>query len=257
MNFTLVTCTSPYTPDHATEHAGFAEMRPAFGDLILIRCAGPASDDCAELLEGLVRQCRSGFPASPVVVWIPTGEPHCVIELVRGATSAQVRAIVGGPEIPSDEIRRQLTSLHQISPFVLRWAADAGYLPDTSFPDELKTLLTAPPNVRTLERLAFQRQVAARTWRGKLQQMGLPTPRAWLGLAHALHVAFFLQRNRSRSLQAVAEELGIPNVSVMGQQFRRVFGLAPGQVRDLLGAEPLLQHWFRGQRRTPRQAQHG
>jgi AraC-like DNA-binding protein len=257
MNFTPVTCTTPYTAEHATEHESFRGIRPAFGDVVLIRCAGPVAENGAELVENLVRQCRSSFPGSPVGVWIPAAEPDCVIELVRGAVSAQVRAIVGGPVIPAGEVRRQLTSLQGISPFVLRWAADAGYLPDTSLPDEVKTLLAAPPNVRTLERLAYQRQVASRTWRGKLQQMGLPTPRAWLGLAHALHVAFFLQRNRSRPLQALAEELGIPNVSVMSQQFRRVFGLAPGQVRELLGAEPLLQHWFRSQGRTPTQAQHG
>jgi AraC-like DNA-binding protein len=253
MEFTLATCMSPYTPDHANEHPSFAEMRPGFGDLVLIRCAGPVAENGAELLETLVRRCRCSFPASPVVVWIPAAEPGCVIEMVRGATLAHVRAILGGPEMPVAEMRKQLTSAQGISPFVLRWATDAGYLPDTPLPEELRTLLTAPPNVRTLERLALQGHVAARTWRGKLQQMGLPTPRAWLGLAHALHVAFFLQRNRSRPLQKVAEELGMQNVSVMSQQFHRVFGLAPGQVRGLLGAEPLLQHWFQAQRRRPPQ----
>jgi AraC-like DNA-binding protein len=115
--------------------------------------------------------------------------------------------------------------------------------------EDLRELLDVAPNVRTLERLSLNRQVAARTWRSHLQQLGLPNPRAWLGLAHALHVAFFVQRNRTESLQALSEQLGMLTVANMSQQFRRVFGLAPGQVRDLLGAEPLLHRWFQARAR--------
>jgi AraC-like DNA-binding protein len=250
MSFDVATWSAPFSDGSIACFQPTDEVKPKSGDLLLIRCVTHVSDGSTVTLVELVRRCRQRFPGSPAVVWIPNAEPNRVIELVRAATSAQVRAILGGEAIQADQLRNQLTSPEGISPFVLRWAADAGYLPTGNLHEEVSTLLAAAPNVRTLERLAHERQAAARTWRGKLQQMGLPTPRAWLGLAHALHVAFFLQRNSTRSLQTLSDELGLQNVAVMSQQFRRVFGISPGQVRDLLGAEPLLQRWFQAHGRN-------
>jgi len=165
------------------------------------------------------------------------------VDAVRAATLAQVRAILGGPLDPA-LLRAQLTHPLELSAFVLRWASDAGYLPAGMEQEDVRELLDAAPDVRTLQRLAITRQVAARTWRSRLQQLGLPNPAAWLGLAHALHVAFFVQRHAGESLQVLAERLGMLTVVNMSQQFRRVFGLTPGQVRGMLGAEPLLHRWF-------------
>lgn len=250
MSFDVANWSAPYSDGNIACFKPLDEVKPKVGDLLLIRCSAHVPDGNAVTLVELVRRCRRCFPGSPAVVWVPDAGPDRVIELVRAATSAQVRAILGGEPLCADQLRAQLTSPEGISPFVLRWAADAGYLPTGSLNEEVSTLLAAAPNVRTLERLAHERHAAARTWRGKLQQMGLPTPRAWLGLAHALHVAFFLQRNSTRPLQTLSDELGLQNVAIMSQQFRRVFGISPGQVRDLLGAEPLLQRWFQAQGRS-------
>ena len=86
-----------------------------------------------------------------------------------------------------------------------------------------------------------------KTWRNRLQQLELPAPRAWLALAHALHVAFFMQRNRAEPLQALCSRRGMHLPTNLSQQFRRAFGLSPSQVRALLGAEPLLHRWFQAQ----------
>lgn len=249
MSFQFTTWKAPYSGTCGERFRTSDEIKPNLGDVVLIRSEARPADGSEPKLTELVRSCRQRFPGSPTVVWIPRGEPDRVIALVRAASSAQVRAILGGETVKPEQLRAQLTSPEGISPFVLRWAADAGYLSTGPHHEELNTLLEAAPNVRTLERLARERQVAARTWRGKLQQMGLPTPSAWLGLAHALHVALFLQRNANQPLQALADKLGIQKMSVMNQQFRRVFGISPGKVRDLLGAEPLLQRWFQSQRR--------
>jgi AraC-like DNA-binding protein len=250
MSFQFTTWSAPFSGTGVEPFGTWNEIKPRTGDVVLIRCEAEIAEGSEPALTEVVRSCRQRFPGSPAVVWIPSGEPDRVIALVRAATSSHVRAILGGETVRPEQLRNQLTSPEGISSFVLRWAADVGYLPTGPLHEELNTLLNAAPNVRTLERLARERQVAARTCRGKLQQMGLPTPRAWLGLAHALHVAFFLQRNSTQSLQTLAEKLGIPKVSLMSQQFHRVFGISPGQVRGLLGAEPLLQRWFQSQRRS-------
>jgi AraC-like DNA-binding protein len=179
-----------------------------------------------------------------VALWIPAAPPQEVVEAVQAACQAQVRAIQGCTTLDPALLRTQLTHPIGISSFVLRWASDAGYLPAGMERDDVCELLEAAPNVRTLNRLCAARHVAARTWRSRLQQLGLPTPSAWLALAHALHVAFFIQRNHTDSMQSLCDQLGMQNLANMGQQFRRVFGLSPSAVRALLGAEPLLHRWF-------------
>jgi AraC-like DNA-binding protein len=240
---------APYSTASIASFGPWQGVKPASGDILLIRTnpvpSSPAVNDAGSiLLPELVRELRSRFPGSPVALWIADGSPECVIDLVRAATSASVRAILGGQAADAGRLREQLTYPQGLSTFVMRWASDAGYLPPGTVQQEVHALLDAPPNVRTLQRLAIDRHEAARTWRGRLQQFGLPTPRAWLGLSHALHIAFFVQRNATESLQTLSERLGMQTVAHMSQQFKRVFGLPPGDVRDLLGAEPLLHRWF-------------
>ena len=236
------------TPFDASSVTGFVpgvEARADFGDVLLVRLSGcPGDVPDADALPGLVGEIRSRHPGCPVALWISHAPLQVAIDAVRTASKAQVRAIVGGEALDPVLLRSQLTHPLELSAFILRWASDAGYLPPGLEQEDVRELLDADPDVRTLHRLSLRRQVAARTWRKHLQLLGLPNPHAWLALAHALHVAFFLQRHPTLSLQVLAERLGMQTVAQMTQQFRRVFGLAPGQVRDLLGAEPLLHRWF-------------
>jgi AraC-like DNA-binding protein len=228
------------------------QTRASIGDVILVRltcAAGEAAPAPADVVAS-IRDVRRGHPGCPVALWVPDAPLQVAIDTVRAAASAQVRAILGGETLDPRLLREQLTHPLGLSAFVLRWASDAGYMAPGMEQDDVRELLDAAPDVRTLGRLALQRQMAARTWRSRLQQMGLPTPYAWLGLGHALHVAFFVQRNSSEALQTLSERLGMLSVAHMSQKFRRVFGLSPGQVRDLLGAEPLLHRWFQGRTRS-------
>jgi hypothetical protein len=219
------------------------------GAVLLARLTGPTGSAAhARAIPGLVRDIRRRHPGCPVALWIPEAPPQVVIDAVRAANQAEIRAILGGSSLDPTQLRAQLAHPEGISSFVLRWASDAGYLPPGMEPEDVRELLDAAPNVRTLKRLSLHRQVAARTCRSRLQQLGLPTPRAWLGLAQALHVAFFVQRHHTDSVQELCDKLRMHTVANMSQQFRRVFGLAPGQVRDLLGAEPLLHRWFQARR---------
>ncbi|HVG43789.1 MAG TPA: hypothetical protein VM890_03635, partial [Longimicrobium sp.] len=243
----------PFTNDSLGEFVGPGAVQPDRGAVLLVRAdAGlppppanaPAAPGEESPLEALVTELRRLHPGCPVAVWIPDAPADFVIDTVRQCIAASVRAILGGSHPDGGRLRLQLTHPGGLSNFILRWASDAGYLPKGSVHHEVTTLLDAAPNVRTLSRLAAQRQEAARTWRNRLQQMGLPTPRAWLGLAHSLHVAFYLQRNQGQPLSILAQRLGYSDVTLMSHRFQHVFHMPPGEVRGLLGAEPLLHRWF-------------
>lgn len=245
---TVATWRPPFVPTTLTGFVRPQDVCAGPGDVLLVRLttcpdAGASAAGGQEVPE-LARDLRLRHPGCPVALWIPEAPPQVVIEAARSASQAQIRAILGGEPVEPALLRAQLTHPLGLSAFVLRWASDAGYLPPGLEQDDVRELLDAAPDVRTLERLSLRRQVAVRTWRSHLQQLGLPTPRAWLGLAHALHVAFFVQRNAGDSVQTLCEKLGMHSVAVMTQQFRRVFGLSPSHVRGLLGAEPLLHRWF-------------
>lgn len=244
----------PFLWSTLTHFVPAADVRAPSGEVLLVRLDnggnGAALGADGYDIPALVRELRSRHPGCPVALWIPHAPPQYVIDAVRSAGQAQVRAILGGDPLEPGLLRTQLTHPVGLSSFILRWASDAGYLPHGMEQEDLRELIDAAPDVRTLERLSERRQMASRTWRSHLQQLGLPTPHAWLALAHALHIAFFVQRNHTDSVQALCDKLGMHNVAHMSQQFRRVFGLSPSQVRDLLGAEPLLHRWF--QTRAPR-----
>lgn len=230
----------PFTPPE--------DAKVVSGEVLLLRVSScqttPEAVPDAASLAAVVQVLRRRFPGSPVAVWIPHAAPEHTIDLVRAATGSHVRAILGGPVPDPERLRVELTQAQGLSAFVLHWAADAGYLPQGTVETEVRALLDAAPDVRTLQRLARERQEATRTWRSRLKHLGLPAPRAWLGLAHTLHLAFYLQRNRDQPLEKMAERLGYSDVTLLSHRFRHVLRIPPGAVRALLGAEPLLHRWF-------------
>lgn len=245
--FSLARWNTPFTLQNLGEFVSPADLSASTGEIIVVRTEAVAIQPipgAAHPIGGLVSGLRRLHPGSPVVLWMPPTEAQAMIDGVRAATRAQVRAILGGDSPDPQLLRAQLTDPLALSSFVLRWASDAGYLPQSMEQHDVRALLDAPPDVRTLDRLARNRDAAARTWRTHLQRLGLPNPRSWLALAHALHVAFYVQRHHTESVEAIAHQLGLNTVANMNRQFRRVFGVSPASVREALGAEPLLHRWF-------------
>lgn len=256
MAISLAAWKSPYSGADIASFATPEAIQTVEGEILLLRVSECESTldsvaDAASLPE-TARLLRQRFPGSPVAVWIQQTASAHVIDLVRAATRSQIRAILGGPAPDPERLRFELTEPRGLGAFVLRWATDAGYLPQSGIETEIRVLLDVPPGVRTLQRLARDRREATRTWRSHLRQSGLPAPRAWLGLAHTLRLAFHLQRNRDQSLQRAAECLGYSDVTLMSHRFRHVFRMPPGAARALLGAEPLLNRWFQGTMRGVR-----
>ncbi|HEX6750789.1 MAG TPA: helix-turn-helix domain-containing protein [Longimicrobium sp.] len=202
-------------------------------------------EDWARVADAVPR-LRRASPASPLVLWARAAGPDDFVELGRDAAALGVRAVLAGPEPDPAVLRRQLTDPVGLETDVLRWALDAGLLASPRAEAEVRVVMEIAMRHRTLaSATARHADVADRTWRHHFQRLLLPPPRAWLNMARALRVALHLQRNCARPLQPLALALGYSDVTVLSNQLVRIFALRPGEIRRLLGFEPLVFNWFR------------
>lgn len=187
-----------------------------------------------------VRALRRAHPAYALAFWATAAD---LLPAARLATELGVRAVLAGTNPEPDSIRRQLTDPIGVASHVVRWAADTGWVHGAHAEAELRVILEGAPYCRTLGELAHEEEVVGRTRRSRLQQLGLPSPRAWLNLGHELHNVLFLQRHPELSLQRAAGQLGFAEPAALVHRIRRVFGCRASQARGVLGCEPLLSLW--------------
>jgi AraC-like DNA-binding protein len=214
---------------------------PAEGAVMALHVEDPELEGSIAALA--VRALRRARPAHPVVLWSSTPSAD-LLAVVRLATELGVRAVLAGSTPDPASIRRQLTDPTGVASHVVRWAVDSGRVCGAHAEAELRVILDAAPLCRTLGGLAGEAEVVERTRRSRLQQLGLPSPRAWLNLGHELQTVLFLQRHPELPLHRAATRLGFAEPTPLVHRIRRAFGCRPSQVRSMLGCEPLLSLWF-------------
>lgn len=232
-------------PYRCLEPAGVsASLRaaaPAEGAVMAVHIADPEREGV--LAATAVKALRRARPAHAVALWssAPSADVLAVAHL---AMELGVRAVLAGSTPDPASIRRQLTDPIGVASHVVRWAVDSGRVRGAHAEAELRVILEAAPFCRTLGGLAVEAEVVERTRRSRLQQLGLPSPRAWLNLGHELQTVLFLQRHPELPLHRAADTLGFAEPTPLVHRIRRAFGCRPSQVRSMLGCEPLLSLWF-------------
>jgi hypothetical protein len=208
------------------------------GTVIALHLADPEAE--TGLAASVVRALRRSHPAYALAFRAPQPD---LLPAARLATELGVRAVLSGSSPEPASIRRQLTDPIGMASHVVRWAADSGWVHGAHAEAELRVILEGAPNCRTLGELTDEEEVVGRTRRSRLQQLGLPSPRAWLNLGHELHNVLFLQRHPELSLQRAGYQLGFAEPAALMHRIRRVFGCRASEARRMLGCEPLLSLW--------------
>lgn len=214
---------------------------PAEGAVMAVHIVDPERE-CV-VAASAVRALRRARPACAVALW-SSAPAADVLAVAHLATELGVRAVMAGSTPDPASIRRQLTDPIGVASHVVRWAVDSGRVHGAHAEAELRVILEAAPFCRTLGGLAREADVVERTRRSRLQQLGLPSPRAWLNLGHELQAVLFLQRHPELPLNRAADRLGFVEPAPLAHRIRRAFGCRPSQVRSMLGCEPLLSLWF-------------
>lgn len=176
---------------------------------------------------------------------------------------------------PADTVRRKDEIFRMIE-----FCRPVSVLPfhEEPHPDDLRTLLTAPPedlpaaavdylrwrgmhldmDVRRLIRRTFElsreiRSVNAlargvylsrRALGRRFTTHGLPVPSHWLHAARVLRAVIRIQE-RGLPLSRVATELGYPDGFALSNQMKRLTGVRPSEARSRLGWEWFLEAWLR------------
>lgn len=167
---------------------------------------------------------------------------------------------------------------------MIEFCRPASVLPfhEEPHPDDLRTLLSAPPDDfaarvldylrwrglpmdldirhlvrRTLELSAELRSVNAlargiylsrRALGRRFTSAGLPVPSHWLHAARVLRAVIRIQ-DRDGSLASIAYDLGYPDAFALSNQMKRLTDTRPSEIRDRKGWEWFLERWLRKEAR--------
>jgi AraC-like DNA-binding protein len=197
-------------------------------------------DAAAEWVPRLRTQC----PAAPVVVrlgQLGAADPTAV---ARRAAALRVRAVLYDGEPPRETLQPALTDPASLTEGLEEWLALRGVASPQAPMRVIGEIFRRAPTHAKLRGLLRGLGCPERTVRSWFERAGLPGPGSWLAAAHATYAALRLQRERQKPLLAIAVECGYSDHSSLSRQAMRLFGARPGEIRQTLGWEGLLDRWL-------------
>jgi AraC-like DNA-binding protein len=239
---TVFRLTPPYTrfEEVANLDALHAPDLP-LGSVLAIELAG--HDGWSEVA-ALAPRLRVRFPAAPLVLRVrgATGvDPH---EAARLAAPLHIRAVLGEDAPPRETLQAMLTDPASLTHELEDWLTVRGVAPPPPLRSLIVDIFRQAPSYPRLHGLLQALGRPERTVRNWFQRAELPGPGAWLAAAHAVYAALRLQRERQTSLLTIAVECGYSDHSSLSRQAVRLFGARPGEIRQTLGWEGLLDRWL-------------
>jgi AraC-like DNA-binding protein len=207
----------------------------------------PAEPVSVQELTAGVSEIRRAAPDCPVILWEPDAESGALPRLMFLAIRLGVRGLLVGrdPRAFPPAIREQLTSDWGLPGHIVRWASDIGCIEDRRLGADLESLLVEAANHSTAGGAVRRLGGSERAWRARFREGGLPSPGRWSSMARCVLPALALQRDEERVVDDVAADFGYYDAASLATQFRAVFGMGPGRIRQLMGFEPLLAPWLR------------
>jgi AraC-like DNA-binding protein len=187
---------------------------------------------------------RARFPAAPLALRIRNGVGIDPAEAARLAAPHHIRAVLGEDAPPRETLQPVLTDPASLTQELEDWLAARGVDPPPPLRSLIVDIFRQAPEYPRLHGLLQALGRPERTVRNWFQRAGLPGPGAWLAAAHAVYAALRLQRERQTSLLTIAVECGYSDHSSLSRQAVRLFGARPGEIRQTLGWEGLLDRWL-------------
>jgi AraC-like DNA-binding protein len=238
----LFQLTPPYTRFEELPDLDASQMPDlSLGSVLVIELTSP-NDWPA--VEALAPRLRARFPAAPLALRIRSGVGIDPVEAARIAAPFHIRAVLGDDAPPRETLQTVLTDPASLTHDLEDWLAVRGVDPPAPLRSLILDIFRQAPSHPRLHGLLQSLGRPERTVRNWFQRAGLPGPGAWLAAAHAVYAALRLQRERQTSLLTIAVECGYSDHSSLSRQAVRLFGARPGEIRQTLGWEGLLDRWL-------------
>lgn len=202
--------------------------------------------------ESLFRAIRwrpAGVPL--VVITPPASEIETDAELLRVLEHCRPVALVPFHEEPDPIDMRILIAEppDDLAAAVVDYFVWRGLVLDIDTRRLLRRTIEMSGEIRTVAGLARGVYLSRRALGRKFLAEGLPVPSHWLHFARLLRAVVQIQ-TRDDPLMSIAYRLGYPDAFALSNQMKRLTGIRPSEVRDLLGWEWFAESWIEEEVRT-------
>ncbi len=243
--FTINAVAPPYThlepvPDLA--QCAEERLRPGMIWIIKATTATCTTDELAAWIPRL----RVAYPAVPVALWLDDISAPASIKMAIAAGNLRVRALLTPGNPMGDELRRQMTTPHDLATDLIEWLQLHALPLPSQVISLIHTLVGAAYDEISLGAFLGQKNLSERTVRSWFTACGLPGPGSWFTLARLLPAVLDIQREPRVSLLTIALESGYSDHSTLSHQTTRLLGIRPGMIRGTIGWEWLMMRFLGG-----------
>lgn len=182
----------------------------------------------------------------PLAVILPEGEDQLsVLRVLQAIERSRPQAVLPFHRTPRPReivsvIRRAPASLATSVTEYMDWR---GFSLDPVTRSIIRRTIELSSTVRTISALAKNLYMSRRALGRRFQTSRLPVPSHWLHIGRLLRATIGLQ-NTDATLFNIACGLGYPDGFSLSNQMRRLCGLRPMEVRELVGWEWVFETWI-------------
>lgn len=182
----------------------------------------------------------------PLMILLPRPEDILkTLPLLNYIRSLQPRAVIPEDGLGSPERARQLLSTppRNFADSVTSYLTERGMLRTRTVHTEIHRILELSADVQSISALARRMYTSRRTLGRHFAADGLPVPSHCLQFARLLHVCLRLQTDDS-AIFRIAHRAKYPDGFTMSNQMKRIIGLRPSEVREMVGWEWIVESWL-------------
>ena len=182
----------------------------------------------------------------PLILMLPNpDEIEKTLPMLNYVRSLQPRAVVPENSLGSPERARQLLASvpRNFADAVTSYLTERGMLGSRTTHTEVHRILELSSEVQSISGLARRMYTSRRTLGRHFSEEGIPVPSHWLQFARLLHACLMLQTDDT-AIFRIAHRMKYPDGFTMSNQMKRVIGVRPSQVRELVGWEWIVESWL-------------
>ncbi len=182
----------------------------------------------------------------PLIILLPRPEDiGKTLPLLAHIGALQPRAVVPAGALGSPEhVKQMLASApRNFADEITSYLVARGMLASRRLHTEVHRILELSSDVQSASALARRMYTSRRTLGRHFASEGVPVPSHWLQFGRLLHVCFQLQSDQSAMFR-IAHRAKYPDGFTMSNQMKRIIGIRPSQVREMVGWEWIVESWL-------------